>query len=147
MAKLDQAGLGVFNNYGTRHTAEGRIGDVSTGGNVHEQTYRVRADGNAQTLTGFLREGATILDVNVNVSEAFVGVTAIDIGTKGSEAADGISVPVGVAGFSTVDPTGTWAATLAADTEIGCVVTGVDDGVGYAQVVVRYTALSGKRPV
>ena len=145
--KENSAGLGVYNNYGPRGTAEGRIGDINTGGIVHEQEYDVSGDGNAATLTGWLREGATILDVNVDVSEAFVGITGIDIGTKGSEATNGITVPVGAVGFSQVTPVGTWAATLAADTEVGAAVAGSADGVGRAKVVVRYTALSGKRPV
>lgn len=146
MAKENSSGLNVNNNYGPRSTAEGRIGDVNTGGNVHEQEYWVRGDANASTLTGFLRGGSTILDVNVDVQEAFVGVTAIAIGTKGSEAANGVTLPTAV-GFSQLTPAGTWAATLAADTEIGADVTGTPDGVGLARVVVRYTALSGKRPV
>ena len=146
MAKENSAGLGVYNNFGPRTTAEGRIGDINTGGIVHEQEFDVRGDANAATLTGFLRQGATILDVNVDVSEAFVGVTGLEIGTKGTEAINGVTVPL-TAGFATVAPSGTWAATLAADTEIGATVAGTADGVGRAKVVVRYTALSGKRPV
>ena len=147
MSKLNQAGLGVYNNYGTRTTAEAQVGDVNVGGFLHEQTYEFRGDDNAATLTGTLVKGATVKEVLVNVTEAFVGVTAVDIGKKGSEAVDGFSIPVTVEGASVISAQGSLATTLTEDVKLAAKVTGTPDGVGRATVVVRYSALNGSKPV
>lgn len=140
MAKLNEAGLGVYNNYGTRTTDEGRVGDIRTGGIEREMEIDFRGDANAATIVGSLPAGADIQGVYVNVTEAFTGITAIDLGTDGSEATNGVSVPVTV-GKATVATGGTWAAVLAAATDIAVVFTGTAAGIGEAKVVIKYIAV------
>ena len=140
MAKLNEAGLGVYNNYGTRTTDEGRVGDINTGGVVREMKIDFRGDANGETVTGTLPAGADIQGVYVDVTEAFTGVTAIDLGTSGSEATNGVSVPL-TAGKATLTAGGTWAAVLAASTTVAVDFTGTANGTGNAEVVIRYVAL------
>ena len=140
MAKLNEAGLGVYNNYGTRTTDEGRVGDIRTGGIEREMEIDFRGDANALTMVASLPAGADIQGVYVDVTEAFTGITAIDLGTSGSEATNGVSVPV-VVGKSTAATGGTWASVLAADTDIAIDFTGTAGGLGEAKVVIKYVAV------
>lgn len=137
MAKIDEAGLGVYNNYGPRTTDEGRAGNYNVGGIVEELSLDIRGDGNAETLTALLPQGADILGCYVDVSEEFTGVTAIDVGTKTTEAANGITVPL-IVGKTTAATGGAWSSPLLVDTEVAVKFTGTFDGSGNAHVVIRY---------
>ena len=140
MSKLKDSGLGVYNNYGPRTTDEGRAGQYRIGGSIMEAEFDLRGDANAETTYAVIPAGSKVLGVMASVSEAFDGVTAIALGTAGSEASDGVAVPVAL-GKSELTAAGSWADVLAADTEVGVVLTGTKDGMGNAKVVVRYSTV------
>jgi hypothetical protein len=149
----DVGGLGTRNIYGIRDTNEGLEGKVKTSGNRQQidlvvSGKAINDDVYASNLA-FLPAGALIVAAYAEVTEAFdLGGTTptIDIGTDGSEATNNVAVDEASAEalgtydiFSTA--AGTWAASLAADTEVSVALGGstptATDG-GLMRVVIEY---------
>ena len=87
MAKENTAGLGVYNVYGPRQTAEGRAGVLNTAGIVKEVELDFRGS-NYGLVTAVIPAGSQFIEALAYVEEAFVlgGTTpTINIGTNGSE--------------------------------------------------------------
>tara|TARA_R110002096_G_scaffold223819_1_gene413108 strand:- start:178 stop:627 length:450 start_codon:yes stop_codon:yes gene_type:complete len=120
-------GLGVKTKFGPS-----QAGDHLVAGGYHSegalQTIAIKFD---ETMLGtnfidvHLPSGAQVVSATLKVTTGFVGATAVlEIGTKGSEATNGISWAVANIGTAnrTVDgiaPTGTWANPLTTSTKIG----------------------------
>lgn len=140
MAKENTAGLGVYNVYGPRETAEGRSGNIPTSGVVKELELDFRGD-SIGIVSATIPAGAKILDCYANVTEVFGGLTDLDVGTDGTEGTNGVDLDPTATGYADLTPAGTWAAVLAADTTVGVAGTGTSDGSGQAKVVVRYVII------
>jgi hypothetical protein len=152
MSKENTAGLGVNSRYGPLTTPDGAGGVIKTEGAVNELTL----DFTGETINDdseqnpVIPAGSLIIAAYAEISEAFVlgGTTpTIDIGTKGSEGTNGIDIAdAGEADtVGTYDilgtPSGTWAASLAANTTVGIALGGTSPTVtsaGKARVVVQY---------
>lgn len=149
MAKENTAGLGVYNVYGPRTTAEGRSGDIRTDGVEKELELDFRGD-NYSLVSATLPKGAKFLSATVKIVEAFnLGGTSptILVGTSGSAATNyGVSVSEAnaeAAGTVVFNATGagTWANPLAAATTVAVALGGTSPtatSAGLAKVVVRY---------
>lgn len=129
MAKLDQAGLGVYNNYGPRTTSEGRSGKINTAGKVWELELDFRAP-DMGTLSASIPAGAKVLEAFADVKEVFGGLTDLDVG-----ALDLDPTAVAVSELVLASPLD---AVLASDYAVSVTPTGTSDGTGYARVVIRY---------
>ena len=143
---------GVSNHYGARKVGKGQ-GTTSTEGFMNEFTLDLDGElvGNEAfpLLTPQLPAGAKIEDVFLEVSEAFVlGGTSpvVEVGTATSEATNGVTITeaqleaTGVYDI-TAAISGTWAAGLAAVTNLGIVLGGTTPTVtdaGKARLVIRY---------
>lgn len=143
---------GVSNHYGQRKVGKGQ-GTTSTEGFMNELTLDLDGEliGNEDfpLLSPQLPAGARIEDVFLEVSEVFVvGGTSpvLEIGTAGSEATNGVTVTeaqleaTGVYDLTSA-VSGTWAAGLAAVTNLGIALGGTSPTVtdaGKARLVVRY---------
>ena len=156
MAFESNSGLGSRNFYGPRSAKEGIEGGIKTEGSVQELSLKFTGaninDDVFSTNLVQLPAGARILDAVVRIDEVFVlGGTSpvINIGTDGSESTNGISIDEtrGEASATYVDAdtgiaiNGTWAATLAADTEVSVALSGTTPTVGAggsAIVTIRY---------
>jgi len=156
MAFESNSGLGSRNFYGPRSAKEGIEGGIKTEGSVQELSLKFTGaninDDVFSTNLVQLPAGARILDAVVRIDEVFVlGGTSpvINIGTDGSESTNGISIDEtrGEASATYVDAdtgiaiNGTWAATLAADTEVSVALSGTTPTVtsaGSAIVTIRY---------
>jgi len=156
MAFESNSGLGSRNFYGPRSAKEGIEGGIKTEGSVQELSLKFTgANINDDVFSANLVQlpaGARILDAVVRIDEVFVlGGTSpvINIGTDGSESTNGISIDEtrGEASATYVDAdtgiaiNGTWAATLAADTEVSVALSGTSPTVGAggsAIVTIRY---------
>ena len=156
MAFESNSGLGSRNFYGPRSAKEGIEGGIKTEGSVQELSLKFTGaninDDVFSTNLVQLPAGARILDAVVRIDEVFVlgGTTpVINIGTDGSESTNGISIDEtrGEASATYVDAdtgiaiNGTWAATLAADTEVSVALSGTTPTVGAggsAIVTIRY---------
>lgn len=96
-------------------------------------------------LDVFLPAGAQIVEASLyqEIGFASAGAAVLEIGTKGSEATNGISWPVAglgndnsvVAGDAAV---GTWAAPLLADTAVGLIDSVADMGIGKGKITLTY---------
>lgn len=149
MAKENSAGLGVYNVYGPRTTAEGRAGDIRTSGVEKELELDFRGSNYGQ-VTATLPKGAKFLSATAKIVEAFnlTGTSpTILVGTSGSAATNyGISISEAnaeAAGTVVYNATGagTWANPLAAATTVAVALGGttpVATSVGLAKVVIRY---------
>jgi len=153
-------GLGTRNHYGPRSAREGIEGSIKTEGSLQELTLKFTGDNiNDDVFSSnlsVLPAGARVHDVAFAVSEVFVlgGTTpTINIGTDGSEATNGISLAEAqgeAAGVyygdqqnqeTGVGINGTWAAELAADTQVSIALGGTTPTVtaaGYCTVTIRY---------
>lgn len=149
-------GLGTRNHYGPRSQREGIEGGIKTEGSVQELSLKFSGaninDDVFSTNLAQLPAGARIIRAIVRVDEAFtLGGTSpvINIGTDGSESTNGISIDEtrGEASATYTDSdtgvaiNGTWAATLAADTQVSVALSGTTPTVGsggYAIVTIQY---------
>lgn len=154
MSFLNESGLGVHNVYGPRLTRAPK-GGIKTEGSIQELTVDIWGDSfkeNAAALNHvLLPKGCLVLDGFAHVSEAFAlgGTTpTIAIGTKGSEAVNGVKLTkaqaeaAGVYKFT--GGNGTWANMLAADTEVSFALGGTSPTVtsaGKVRVTIRYVKL------
>lgn len=145
----------VSNHYGPRDTGK-TTGNMRTAGAVNELVLDV--DGDMASNEAFvlvvpkLPAASIIEDVYVDVTEAFVlgGTTpAIEIGTEGSEATNGVTITEAQAeAVGMYDVTsalaGTWAAGLAAETTVGLALSGTSPtstSAGKMRVVIRYVSV------
>lgn len=139
-------GLGVKQTFGAAERGDTVIagGYVSTG---PLQTIVVAfdyADLQEDFLEISLLKGAQVVDASLYVETGFVGAGAtLEIGTKGSEATNGISWPV--AGIGTANRTvagasaaGTWVNPLAADTAVGVMDSGAVFTAGKGKITLTY---------
>jgi hypothetical protein len=154
----NEAGLGVYNHYGPRVVGEEDGGVIKTEGAANEYSIdltgefinKVIADGTSRSMMlQKLPAGSLISTVLLEVEEVFVvGGTSptLEIGTEGSEATNGASASeaqLEALGLYDLTSTlaGTWAASLAAETQIGFALGGttptLGDG-GKARLVIRY---------
>lgn len=147
----------VHNHYGPRDSGK-TVGVVRTAGAFNE--LAINFDGEMASEGAFplgaftIPKGAIIKNAFVEVYEAFdLGGTtpAIEIGTEGSEATNGVTIDESSAeAIAAYDVTstlgGTWAAPLAADTVVGIALSGTtptsDALVGRAKLIIQY-ALAG----
>ena len=131
MVKLNEAGLGVYNNYGPREVDEARFSQKTR--NDSSLEVEIAFHGNDYAIvTGNIPAGANLRAATVDVIEAFVigGTTPnVAIGTDGSAATNGVLISeaileaVGKADvFSAA--AGTWAALLAANTAVAIELEG-----------------------
>lgn len=150
------SGLGSRNFYGPRSNKEGIEGGIKTEGSIQELTLKISGaninDDVFSTNLAQLPAGCRVIRAIARVDEAFVlGGTSpvINIGTDGSESTNGISIDEtrgeAVATYTDADTgvaiNGTWAATLAADTEVSVALSGTSPTVtsaGYAVVTIQY---------
>jgi hypothetical protein len=150
------SGLGSRNHYGPRSAQEGIEGSIKTEGSVQELSLKFTGaninDDVFATNLAFLPAGARIIRAIVKIDEVFVlGGTSpvINIGTDGSESTNGISIDEtrGEAAATYIDSdtgiaiNGTWAATLAAKTEVSVALSGTSPTVtsaGSAIVTIQY---------
>lgn len=144
----------VHNHYGPRKTGN-VVGVVKTEGAFREASFDLDGvqlnAGSFALLAPVLPKGAVIDDVYIKVEEAFdLGGTTpvIEIGTEGSEATNGFTISETQAENPgtyklTSALSGTWAAPLAADTQVGVLLaaasnpTATDDG--FMRVIIRYS--------
>lgn len=148
----------VHNHYGPRDTGK-TVGVENVKGTSRELVLDI--DGEMvgaeefALLTPTIPAGAIIEDVYAEVSEAFVlgGTTpAIEIGTSGSEATNGVTISEAQAEAEaaydlTSALSGTWAAPLAADTTVGIALSGTSPTVtdaGKVRVVIVYRSIAGQ---
>ena len=149
MAKENTAGLGVNNRYGPLNTPDGAAGNFRTAGVENELVIEFNGKNiNDDDILGFIPAGSTPIEAYMEVKEAFAlgGTTpVVEVGTDGSEATNGCTFTeanmesVGTVVNTTF--TGTWAARLAADTNVSIVLAGTSPTVtddGKARVTVRY---------
>ena len=148
MSKENSAGLGVYNNYGTRETNEARDGVINTAGKVWQK--QINFHGNDYTQVSFtLPAGATFLRASAKVTEAFaLGGTSptINVGTSGShgtnyaiELSEAQAEAVGT--YYNATGAGTFAAPLAAATTVVVGLDGTSPTVtsaGAVQVLIEY---------
>lgn len=151
------SGLGTRNFYGPRSATEGVEGGIKTEGSVQEISIfftgqNINDDVFSSNLVQ-LPAGARPLRAIVDIQEAFTlgGTTpVINIGTDGSESTNGVSISEAkaeAAGVYTdadagVTFNGTWAASLAAATQISIALSGTTPTVGAggkAKVTIQYT--------
>lgn len=148
------------NHYGPRSAREGIEGGIKTEGSFKELTLKFTGaninDDVFSSNLAVLPAGARIHDVTWVVSEAFaLGGTSptINIGTDGSEGTNGVELAETQAEATGiyygdqqnqetgVSIGGTWAAELAADTQVSIALDGTTPTVGsggYATVTIRY---------
>jgi hypothetical protein len=146
----DSAGLGVSNHYGPRESGQ-TSGKVKTEGVKNEYSIQFDAAdiGVALFSAPALPADSLVTAVYLKVSEAFAlgGTTpTILVGTDTSEVTNGAVLDeasaeaVGVYDI-TASLTGTWAANLVAETDIGIVLGGTTPTVGAAgkaEVIIEY---------
>lgn len=152
MSREDTAGLNVNNKYGPVPVPDIARGNIKTEGGYNEMTIELSGANINDNLTAVLNTlpaGIRFVDFFVEVQEAFVvtGTTpALEVGTSGTEETNGFTISeaileaVGVSAISTTFA-GTWAATLAADTDVGIALSGttpVVTSAGHARIVARY---------
>lgn len=150
---LNEAGLGVHNFYGPRRTSAPK-GGISTEGSMNELAVDIWGTSFADNMAAYnkvvLPKGAIIVDAYAYVSEAFAltGTTPkIHVGTKGSESTNGVPLDESSAeavGAYKLTPAGTWAAPLAADTEVAFALSGSSaksGAKGKVRITVRYIHL------
>ena len=127
-------------------------GTMKTEGGFNELTFEFSGKDINENLTNVLNTlpaGIRFVEFYVEVQEAFVltGTTpALEIGTDSSEVTNGFTISEAIleaVGVSVVSTTfaGTWAASLAAETEVGLALSGSGAAVtnaGHARVVARY---------
>lgn len=142
----------VSQHYNARETGK-TSGVAKTEGFVYELTLDIDGEmvGNEafELVAPQIPAGSIIEDVYLVVEEAFVlgGTTpAIEVGTEGSEATNGVTITEAQAEAAgtyniTSAVSGTWAAGLAADTTVGLALSGTSPTVtdaGKLRVLVRY---------
>lgn len=145
----------VNNHYGPRDTGK-TVGVKKTEGVMYELTLDIDGEmvgnGAYALLAPKLPANSLIEDVYVEVTEAFAlgGTTpAIEIGTEGSEATNGVTITEAQAeATGAYDVTsalaGTWTAGLAAETTLGLALSGTTPTVtdaGKMRVVIRYVQM------
>lgn len=145
---------GVKNHYNAQNIEPGMVGELPGNGAIRELTVHI----SGETLNNGFIEGATLpsgalpLDWSLEIDEVFdLGGTSptILVGTKGSEATNGLSISEAVAeAVATTNSTtfaGTWGSSLAAETTVGIAMGGTsptaDTTAGKARLVVRYVYL------
>ncbi len=157
MGYENSAGLGNFNHYGIRETNVEDIGIFKTEGVLNELSFDVTGSFISDVITNgtskglstvVIPAGALIIEAIVNVTSVFTlgGTTpTIEVGTEGSEATNNfeISEAQAEAAGTVVITTfaGTWAARLAADTQIGFALGGSSPTIaagGAARITIRF---------
>ena len=147
-------GIGVSNHYGPRKTGGG-IGHVKSEGSYKELSIDVTGEMLNNTFRQEIKLPPNSLPVSafIDVSEAFAlgGTTpTILVGTSGSEVTNGLVVSEAIAeAVGTEDLsatlTGTWAASLDAETTVGVTLGGTSPTAvstqGKGRIVVRYISL------
>lgn len=149
----NSAGLGVHNFFGPRGTRAPK-GGIKTEGSIQEMTFDIWGSSFSEDYADYnkvlLPKGALIVNAFAHVSEVFVlGGTdpVIAVGTKGTEATNGVSIDEAEAeavGVVKLTPTGTWASALTEDTEVSFALGGTLPTVtdaGKVRVTVRYVKL------
>lgn len=144
------------NFYGPRSAKEGIEGSIKTEGSIQELTLKFTGqnvnDDVFSTNLGVIPAGSRVLRAIVSINEAFaLGGTSpvLNIGTDGSESTNGVSVDEtraeAAAVYTDADTgvaiNGTWAAELAADTQVSVALSGTTPTVGaggYAVVTIQY---------
>ena len=154
MSFEDTAGINVHTSYGPRGLGNG-IGHIKSEGAYKELSISITGAMLNNTFRPEIKlpAGALPVSVFVDVSEVFnLGGTTptILVGTAGSEVTNGAVVSEAQAeAVGTVDVsstlTGTWAASLAAETTVGLTMGGTSPTAvataGKARLVVRYISL------
>jgi hypothetical protein len=147
MSRENTSGLDVLNIYGPRPVPDMARGVMKTEGGFNEMTFELSGkdiNDNLSNVLNTIPAGVRFQEFYVEVQEVFADGTTLHIGTSGSEATNGFDIALtGVldtVGISTVSTTldGTWALTLAAETEVGIAATGTFTNVGHARIVARY---------
>lgn len=143
----------VHTNYQTRRSGRGTQGVVKTEGAANEVSLEFTGEFFTTVPTEQwlfvpqLPKGAIIRRAFLEVKEVFVigGTTpTVKIGTSGSEATNGVSITEAqLEAVGTYDLTlnGTWAAPLAAATNIAAVMAGTSPtstAVGKAELIIKY---------
>jgi len=151
-------GLGATRNfYGPRDSNEGTEGSHKTFGTKQQKVLDISAQSISDDVfavdLAFLPAGALVSDAYVQVLEAFVlgGTTpTILVGTDGSEVTNGLVISEAIAEGTLITTTifataaGTWAAGLAADTQISVVLGGTTPtitAVGHLRVTIEYAII------
>jgi len=154
MSYESNTGIGVSNHYGAR-TIGGAIGTIKSEGAFSELSINITGEmlNSSFRPEVVLPAGSLPVEAFVDVSEAFIlGGTspAIVVGTSASEGTNGCEVDEATAEAVgtediTASLTGTWAASLAADTVVGVALGGTSPTAtataGRARLVVRYINL------
>ena len=154
MAFENLNGLGVNNHYGPRPTGQ-TSGNIKTEGAKNQLSIQVDAKdiGVALFASPVLPAGALVVGAFARVSEAFVlgGTTpTILVGTDTTEVTNGLVISEAQAEavglydiFSTA--TGTWAAMLAAETDLAVVLGGTTPTkttAGKLEIIIEYVTVT-----
>lgn len=144
----------VHNHFGPRSKGGETVGVYDTDGTIRELAIDINGEmlGLAafQLMVPTLPKGATVLNVLAEITEAFVlgGTTpAIKIGTKTTEATNGVSISEAQAeavGNYVLATAGTWSSPLAAATTVGIAFAGTSPTTtkaGRGRVVIRYMVI------
>lgn len=147
------------NFYGPRSAKEGIEGSIKTEGSIQELSLKITGaninDDVFSSNLAVLPAGCRVLRAIVAIDEVFdLGGTSpvINIGTDGSESTNGVSIDEtraeAAATYTDADTgvaiNGTWAAELAADTQVSVALSGTTPTVGsggYAVVTIQYIKL------
>lgn len=114
MAFENSAGINVYNHYGVRDTG-GTVGVEHSKDSVHQLSLEITAD---SVNDGFLPPvvipaKAHFLRAYITIDQAFVGLTAVNVGEKGAETTNGIPLVVADLAVGARVPAGpavgTWA--------------------------------------
>lgn len=152
MAKESNTGLGVSQVYGPRETGDA-AGVIKTEGAQNEFALKFTGDTLDHLIISpaYLPAGAVVTKAYVRVFEAFdlEAASVVEVGTKGSEATNGVSLAeADLEAVGYVDVTaalaGTWdaEAPLAANALVGIAFSAgsvTDKSVGRATLVIEYT--------
>jgi len=153
MPFYSDSGLGVSNQFGVRSTGAVIGNEPSAGVEQEVEVFingeGLNAAGNAYTFYPkvYIPAGSTILNVYVDTNTVFsiTGTTpTILVGTKGTEVTNGFVISetqAETAGRYAPTLVGTWAAKLAATTQIGIAFGGTTPVVataGQIRVIIKY---------
>ena len=139
MAKENSSGLGVYNVYGPRKTAEGRSGVHNRGGDVREAVIHFTHD-TAALVDLVLPANISISEIYCELEEALTGATDLDVGTSGTAITNGADFDPASTNLQKGTLAGTWAAVLTAATTVQVLVTGTATA-GKGKIVIKYVNL------
>lgn len=139
MSKENSAGLGVYNVYGPRKTAEGRAGIHNRGGDVREAVIHFTHD-TASVVNLVLPANISISEIYCELEEALTGATDLDVGTLGTAATNGADFDHTSTSLQKGTLAGTWASVLTSETFVQVLVTGTATA-GKGKIVIKYVNL------